>query len=179
MKKILTTIYVIAIAAYSIYAVNAEMQPALCWMNLFAPNAGDTYPVVLVGLLTMLTFMLPFALFLVITRYIRKKNEKPQQVDGPGIWIIRKRQLHSALVEIPIYVNDIKIGNIDAGSIKFFEAPVGQNTVNAGKGIMASEKAAFTCTTNEQTYFKLEISQKGLMTKYVLCPLANGDSTLK
>ena len=179
MKKVLTLIYVLATLAFSIYAVFAEIQPALFWMNLFAPNIGDTYPVFAVGGLTFLTFLLPLVLLLILDRIIRKKKDAVKPVDGPGIWIMRKRQLQSALVEIPIYINDVKMGGIDSGTIKFFEAPLGRNTVIAGKGMTASEKVEFNCSGTEQPYFKLEITQSGLVAKNVLYPMAPTDSRLK
>src|SRR3989344_8434481 len=108
MKRALTLIYVITTIAYSLFAVVAELQPALLWMEIFAPNIGDTYPIVAVGGLTMLTFLLPMVAILLAIRSIQNKYEKPQMVDGPGIWVIRKRQLQSALIEIPVYVNDKK-----------------------------------------------------------------------
>lgn len=178
MKKTLTLIYVLATTAFSIYAVIAEMQPALFWINIFATNIGDTYPVLAVGGLTMLTFLLPMVIVLLAIRFIQKKTEKPQIVDGPGIWIMRKRQLQSALVSIPIYINDKKIGEIDSGRIKFFEAPARKNIVSAGKGMTASEKIEFTCSAAEQPYFKLEIVQSGLVAEYVLFPMAPSDRGL-
>lgn len=179
MKKTLTLIYTLATLAYSVFAVIAELQPALFWMELFAPNIGDTYPVILVGLLTMLTFLLPMVVLLLAIRWIQNKNEKPQMVDGPGIWIIRKRQLQSALIEIPVFINDKKAGAIDMGKIKFFEATAGKNSINVGKGMVASEKIEFTCTATEQPYFKLEIVQSGLIAKYTLSPIASSESGLR
>lgn len=179
MKKTLTLIYTFSVIAYSIFAVIAELQPALFWMEIFAPNIGDSYPIVVLGGLTMLTFLLPMVVLLLAIRWIQNKNEKPQMVDGPGIWIIRKRQLQSALIEIPIYINDKKIGAIDMGKIKFFEANAGRNIVNVGKGMLASEKIEFTCSATEQPYFKLEIVQSGLITKYTLSPIANSADGLR
>lgn len=172
MKQILTLVYVVATAIFSVFAVVIEMQPALFWMKLFAPNMGDTYPVVLVGLFTFLTLLLPMVILLVVLRML---PQKPQIVDGPGIWIMRERQLQSALQEIPIYINNQKIGGISMGKIRFFEAPVGRNVIIAGKGLSASEPAEFTCGTDEQLYYKLKIAQKGLLTKNVLAQMANSD----
>ena len=155
MKKALTLIYGLVTLTFSIYAVYAELQPALFFMNLFAPNIGDTYPVFAVGGLTFITFLLPLIVILILNRIIRKKKDATKPVDGPGIWIMRKRQLQSALVEIPIYINDVKIGGIDSGTIKFFESPLGKNTVIAGKGMTASERVEFTYSSTEQPYFKL------------------------
>lgn len=179
MKKTLTLIYTLSTLAYSVFAVIAELQPALFWMELFAPNIGDTYPVLLVMLLTMLTFLLPMLVLLLTIRWIQNKNEKPQIVDGPGIWIIRKRQLQSALIDIPVYINDKKVGAIDMGKIKFFDAPTGKNIVAVGKGMVASEKIEFTCSATEQPYFKLEIVQSGLIAKYTLSPIASSEGSLK
>ena len=179
MKKALTLIYVLTTIPYSIFAVIAELQPAVFWMDIFAPSIGDTYPIVIVGGLTMLTFLLPMVFILLAIRWIQNKYEKPQMVDGPGIWIIRKRQLQSALIELPVYVNDKKIGAIDMGKIRFFEAPTGKNTVNIGKGMVASEKLEFTCSATEQPYFNLEIVQSGLIAKYVLTPIASREGGLR
>ena len=44
MKKALTLIYVLTTLSYSVIAVMFEWQPALFWINLFAQNIGDTYP---------------------------------------------------------------------------------------------------------------------------------------
>ena len=173
MKKILTLVYIIAAAALAFYSLAAEIQPALFWVNVFVPHSGDTYPVMLVGLLTFITTLLPLIIILLITKRIRKANEMNQKADGPGIWIIRKKQLQSALVQIPIYINGNKIGGIDSGRIKFFETPAGKNTVTAGKGIAASEGVEFICSANEQPYFKLEIIQSGLVAKFVLYPISD------
>lgn len=179
MKKALTLIYVLTTIPYSILAVINEWQPALFWINLFAQNIGDTYPIVIVGGLTMLTFLLPMVFLLLAIRWIQNKYEKPQMVDGPGVWIIRKRQLQSALIEIPVYINDKKAGAIDMGKIKFFEAAAGKNIVTVGKGMVASEKLEFTCSSTEQPYFKLEIVQSGLIAKYTLSPIANSEGGLR
>ncbi len=176
MKKVLTLVYVLATGAFAGYAVVAEQQPALFWMEQFAPHMGDTYPVVLIILLTWLTFLLPLVILLITIRIIRQKTEKPQNVDGSGVWIIRKRQLQSALVEIPIYVNEEKVGAINMGKIRFFEAPVGRSFLIAGKGLSASEPVEFLCGINEQRYFNLEIQQAGLVVKYVLFPVSAADA---
>ncbi|MFL5764661.1 MAG: hypothetical protein ACJ77K_12020 [Bacteroidia bacterium] len=174
LKKIITLIYVIAALAWSFYAITAELQPALFWIDLFAPEQGDTYPVTLVFLLTFLMFLFPLILLMIISRRIRKKQDSKQAADGPGIWITRKKQLQSALVAVPVYINGVKAGTIDSGTIKFFPAPEGSNTISIGKGMSASEKQEFTCSAAEQPYFTLEIVQSGLIVKYVLSPLIAG-----
>jgi hypothetical protein len=173
MKKAFTLIYVIAAAAYSLYAVTAELQPARFWIELFAPASGDSYPTVLVFLLTFLVFLVPLIVLLLFSIAMRKRKDSMQSTDGPGIWITRKRQLQSALVEIPIYINDLKAGGIDNGTIKFFPANPGTNIVHAGKGITASEKTEFVCSGTGQVYFRLEIVQSGLVAKCMLLPMAS------
>lgn len=172
MRQVLTFIYIFAVAAFSVFAVAKEMQPALFWMTLFAPTIGDTYPVIAVGLLTLLTLLMPLVILLIVLRMLPQKS---QIVDGPGIWIIRERQLQSALLEIPIYINNKKIGGIGMGKIRFFEAPVGRNVIIAGKGLGASEPYEFSCGMDEQLYYKLKIAQNGLLIKNVLSPMSNND----
>lgn len=175
MKQIITLIYTLGAAAFSVFAVVAELQPAYFWMVLIADSKNE-YPIVLVGLLTFLTLLMPLLIFLIIKRML---PEKPQLAEGPGVWIIRKRQLQSALVEIPIYVNGEKQGGIAMGKIKFFPANIGNNSLIAGKGLGASEPMEFSCSLNEQLYFNLEIAQAGLLTKNELRPVAPADTVLR
>ena len=176
MKKTLFLVFIIAIVAYSIVAVISEVQPALFWITVFAPNVGDTYPIVLVGLLTFITMLLPVFIIALSIKIVRKKFEKPQITDGPGAWIIRKKQLQSRLLEIPIFINDKKIGGIDSGKIKFFKGGVGKNTVQAGTGKNASEKLEFICEDeSKQPYFKLEIVESGFLVKFVLHQITAAD----
>lgn len=174
MKQVLALIYLIATITFSVFAVVSELQPAVFWMNLCVSETDNTYPVVLVGLLTLLTLLMPLVIVLVVLRLL---PQKPQIVTGPGIWIIRERQLQSALIEIPIYINNKKIGGISMGKIRFFEAPVGKNSVVAGKGLGASHPYEFSCGSDEQLYYKLKIEQSGLLTKNVLSPIAPSHKT--
>jgi hypothetical protein len=168
MQRIIILIYVIGAAAWSLVTSITQSQPALFWINLFAPDAGDTYNVKLVWLLTMLMLLLPGILILLVMKMFRKGGIDTHLPGTTGILITRKKQLQSAFVGIPIFINGAKAGVVDSGKTAFFPVPSGNDTVQAGSGKPASEQIEFQLSEGKCISFVLEIGQAGLNVSYIL-----------
>lgn len=170
MKKIFALIYIIGTGVIAIATTFLQIQPALLFIDLFAPNEGDKYSIKLVVLLTWLLLLLPFIIVNTILFFVRKSKNKNSVIESwqTGIIITRKKQIQSALVGISIYVNNQKVGVVDIGNDKFFETPTGKITVIAGEGKQASDPLELEMKTSEKINLKLEIVQKGLGLKNIL-----------
>ena len=169
--KIITITFVIGSAILAGVTTFNQSQPAYFWIDLFAPHAGDTYSIKLVFLLTWLMLLLPLILLLVGMRFFRAAGDSNANMGLPGttgIWVTRKKQLQSALMGIPIYINETRSGSIDSGKRKFFECGPGSLTLRAGDGKPASEKIIFELKAGEQNNFELEILQAGLGVSYFI-----------
>ncbi len=170
MKKILTLIYVIGTAAVAVVTSIAQIQPALFLIDLMAPNEGDKFSMKLVVLLTWLILLTPYIIVVSILFFMRRAADKKIVIapNQTGIWIYRKRQLQSALVGVPIYINGNKIGVVDNGSAKFFELNKGSFSIYAGEGKGASEQKELMINAGKQLKMDLELVPKGLTVQHVL-----------
>jgi len=168
MQRIIVIIYVIVTAIIALTSTIFEIQPALFIINIFAPNEGDKYYIKVVMLLTWLILLLPLLIYFVITKLTRIKSDQKIDPNRTGIIVTRKKSFQSALVGIPIFVNDNKARVVDNGKTKFFETPSGMHTVQAGNGKQASEKIQTNILERKQLSFEMEIKQAGLYLKYVL-----------
>lgn len=170
MNKIFSIIYVIAAAVIAILTTILQVQPALMWIELMAPKAGDEFNIKLVFLLTFFVLLIPFIIISVILFFKRKSANAKVQVrpDQTGVWIKRKSQLQSAMVGISIYIDGKKEGVADMGAEKFFESVAGKISVQAGEGKSASEKIELFLAPGQKEKLNLQINQNGLTVKYVL-----------
>ncbi len=170
MKKILNIIFVIATAVIAIVTTFMELQPALFFIDLFAPDSGDRYSIKLVVLLTWLVLLSPLIIINVILFFTRKAKNKNQTIESwqTGIIIKRKKQLQSGLIGINVYVNNQKLGKVDISNELFFETPTGKITIVTGEGKQASEPLELDIKASEKIHLKLEIVPKGLALKNIL-----------
>jgi hypothetical protein len=158
-------------AAFVIGAVSTykQIQPALFWIDLFAPNEGDTYSIKVVAGLTILTLMAPLVLIMILVHLIRKsieakaiKNVDPGQT---GIWVNRKTSFQSAFVDIPFYINNTRESMIYNGASKFFPQTPGLARVRAGNGKRASQELTLDLKKGQQVKTELEVVVDGLFTR--------------
>ena len=170
MKRIIHILFILIIIVVGVTTTLMQAQPALFWINIFAPHNGDTFNIKLVALLTILSLLLPYIIVLIILKLIRKgKDGNAVVVKGQtGIYISRKKQLQSFLMGLPVLINGSKAGLIDSGKNKFFAVPSGMLSVQIGEGKPASEKIEIRIKEGEQFDFTVEISQSGLGIKYNL-----------
>ena len=168
MQRIITLIYVIITASIAVFCTIFEIQPALFIIDIFAPNVGDSYSVNLVVLLLWLILLSPLLIFLSISKLMRKKEDKNISSERTGIFVTRKKAFQSAMVGIPIYINDKKAGIIDNGKTKFFDTPIGTVTVHAGIGKQVSEKVQVIITEKQQLQFELKFKQSVFTVKIIL-----------
>ena len=172
MPRPLILIYVIVTATIALCTTVLEIQPALFFIDLMAPNPGDRYSVPLVMLIICLTLLLPLMVLMLITKAIRMKSTENIGSDRTGIFVTRQKSFQSALVGIPIYLNSKKVGIVDNGKTKFFDVPLGDFTVQAGKGKQASEKLQAKVAEKDQLNFLFNLNQAGLFVKIELTEIA-------
>jgi hypothetical protein len=168
MQKTISLIYIIAAAAFSIYAGVMQTQPAIFFIDLIAPNAGDEYSLKLVWLVTFLIFLIPLIIFQLISRLLRIKPDEIIGEERTGVYVTRTKALQSGLLGIPIYINSNKVGMVDNGKTKFIDVPFGLFTIQAGKGKQASEIIETRVKMKEKLNFKVYFVEDGLSTKVVL-----------
>lgn len=170
MKKILNIIFVVATGIFAMVTTFMQIQPALFFIDLFAPDEGDRYSVKLVVLLTWLVLLSPLIIINVILFFTRKAKNKNQTIESwqTGIIIKRKKQLQSGLIGINVYVNNQNVGKVDIGNDKFFETPTGKITIITGEGKQASEPLEIEIKASQKINLKLEIVPRGLGLKNVL-----------
>ncbi len=170
--NIINIIYIVLAFIIAAYSTFQQSEPALFWIDLFAPEAGDTYSVKIVFLLTVLTLLLPLMvvmsisfLFSRIKDAAQTKNIDPSET---GIWLSRKKQFQSFMMPIPVFINDIEVGKINSGSTKFFKTPIGSTQLKVGKGKAESEKLDFNLTFGKQVKTELEVIPSGLKVLFIL-----------
>jgi len=161
-------IYLIFTGLVAIISTIFEAQPALFIIDLFAPHEGDKYLVVLVLFLTWLVLLMPLVVFLSIAMLIRKKDDENISPDRTGIFVTRVKAFQSALVGIPFFINDQKVGIIDNGRTKFFDATTDLLAIQAGFGRQASDKLQIKIENGKQLHFEFRIIQAVLGLKIVL-----------
>lgn len=168
MPRIIVLLYAIITGTIAVVCTIIESQPALFFIDFFAPNEGDMYSATLVMLLVWILLLTPLLVFMVTVRLMRKKVDKNISYDRKGIFITRQKSFQSAMVGIPIYINDKKVGIVDNGGTKFFDAPAEMFTVRAGYGKQASDKLQVNITERKQLHFEIKIKQAGFFLKIVL-----------
>lgn len=168
MKQRLINIYVLISAITAITTTFLEVQPAFLFIEFLAPNPGDRYSLVFVLLMTVLTLLVPLLVLLIIMRLFGSSSSETINPDRTGIFITRQKSFASALVGIPVYINDKKVGIVDNGKTVFFDAPSRTCTIQAGKGKQASKKMNAAIPEGEQLTFDLWINKEGLFPKFEL-----------
>ncbi len=124
-RKLLFT-YLILAALFTFYATIQEIQPALFFIDIMAPNSGDTYSVTLTLLLTFLLFLAPIVLIQLVMKTLRKKPDKVVGPNRTGVFVTRQKRLQSALLGIPVFINSKKVGIVENGETAFFDVPSGE-----------------------------------------------------
>lgn len=168
MQRILILIYTILTATIAITSTILEVQPALFFINIFAPHEGDSYSINLVLLLTWIILLSPVFVFMIVSKLLRKKSEENISTDRTGIFVTRKKAFQSSMVGIPILINNKQAGIIDNGRTKFFDTPLGTITIQAGKGKQASEKIQINIAERQQLKFEMKIKQTVFTVKFIL-----------
>jgi len=168
MKQRLINIYVLISAVIAISMTVMEIQPALFFIDFLAPNPGDTYNLVFVLLMTFLTFLIPLLVFLIVIGLFRNSPSEMTQNGITGILVTRQKSFTSALVGIPVYIDDKKMGAVDNGKTLFYEISAGTYTIQAGKGKQASDKIEVEILEKEQLKFDVHINKDGLFPKIEL-----------
>lgn len=168
--KVFSVIYVIAAAVIALLTTFLQVQPALLWIDLMAPNPGDTFDIKLVFLLTFLLLLGPYIIIAIIMFFKRRSSQSKVVIgeDKTGVWIKRKSQLQSALVGISVYIDGKKEGVVDIGPGRFFETIAGTISVQVGEGKSASEKLDIFLAPGQKQKLELAIKQNGLTVKYEL-----------
>lgn len=168
MKQKLINIYVLVSTVIAISTTVLEVQPALTFIDFLAPNPGDNYSLVFVLLMTFLTFLIPLLIFLIVMRVFRNVPSEMIQTGITGILVTRQKSFTSALVGIPVYIDNEVIGVVDNGKTIFFGISAGTHTIQAGKGKQASEKIEVKILEKEQLKFDMHINKDGLFPKIEL-----------
>ena len=173
--RIFTYIYIFAAVILSFWSVVMETYPALFFINLFAPEPGDKYPLAITGLLTLLILLLPLALLLLILKLIRnrKTSETGYLIDDDyfnksGIHFMRIKQMQNRLIASPIYVDGEESGRIDSGKKMFLELQPGTYEVEVGKKSERSDKTIVQVQSNQHAQVEISIVPNGLRSKHVL-----------
>jgi hypothetical protein len=162
-----TYLYTGLIFVAAAYGTFTESQPALLWIDLFAPNPGDTYSIKLVFLLTLLTLLMPLLLLHAIVYGIRKsidtKTIKNVSSTDTGIWINRKAKFQSFFVDVPLFIDNKKTAMLYSGAKKFLPLSPGSITIRAGKGLVTSQELHFNLQPCQQIKTELETFPKGFL----------------
>ena len=168
MSQKLINAYVLLCGLGAITMTILEIQPALLFINILAPNPGDRYNLVLVLLITFLILILPLLGYLILSHLLRSKTGQHIPTNQTGIIISRQKSLTSALISIPIFLNEQKIDAVDNGKTLFIEIPKRKHIIQAGIGKQASEKIEIHLSEKEQVTINLHINVEGLFPKFVL-----------
>jgi len=171
MSRIFVLSYTFITAALAGFFTIMHIQPALFFMNIFTTSNGREYYVAPVFLLSWLLFLLPIFVIMIIARLMRLKANDEIHPGRTGIAITRKKAFQSAMVAIPIFINDEKVGIIDNGKTRFFEVRSGSTTVKVGSGKQTSDEQQVILALGEQARFQIEYSTDGVRIKWVLSPL--------
>ncbi len=144
-----------------------ESQPALLWIDLFAPNPGDSYSIKLVFLLTLLTLLLPLLILHVVVFGIRKtidtKAIQNISYGETGVWISRKTTFQNFFIDVPLFIDNKKITMLYSGAKKFLPIAPGPVTIRAGKGLVTSQELHFNLKSGQQIKTELQIFPKGFL----------------
>jgi hypothetical protein len=175
MSRILIYIYIFAALILSIGSLFMESYPTRFWIDLIAPNPGDKYPVSIVGLLSLLSLLLPLLVGMFILKLIR--NRKSQTANSlidtdhfnkSGIHFMRQKQIQNRLIASPIFINGEQRGKIDSGKTAFIPMDPGTYEVEIGRKGEKSDQLIVQVEANKHAQVEIQLVPNGLRTKYVL-----------
>lgn len=173
--RIFTYIYLFAAFVLSFGSMILETYPALFFINLFATEPGDKYPLAITGLITFLALLLPLLLFLFVLKVIRnrKKSETGYLIDNDyfnksGIHFHRIKQMQNRLIASPVFINGEERGSIDSGKKLFLELQPGTFEVEVGKKSERSDKLIVQVQANQHAQVEIQIVPNGLRSKHVV-----------
>ena len=173
--RILIYIYIFAALILSFGSLFMETYPALFFINLFAPDPGDKYPLAITGLLTFLALLLPLLLLLFILKVLRnrKSTETGYLIDNDyfnksGIHFMRQKQMQNRLIASPIFINGKQQGKIDSGKKLFIELQPGTYEVEVGRKGETSDKLIVQVQANQHTQVEIQLVPNGLRSKHVI-----------
>ncbi len=165
MQRTVILLYFVMSSVAAVTITLQEAQPALFFINLIAPHPGEAYSLTFVILAVLLLFLTPLVLFLQAIKMFRKN---PSEVIGPertGVFVTRKKALQSAMVSVPIFINNKKVASVDNGKTVFIELPRGESVIQVGHGKQASKKLYAIIKEKNQLDFFLEFDTGGLIAK--------------
>lgn len=172
--RILIYIYIFVAVILSFGSLIMETHPALFFIELFAPNPGDKYPVAITGLVTLLSLLLPLVLLMFVLKLIRnrKSGETNSLIDEEsfnksGMHFSRIKQMENRLIASPIFINGEQKGKIDSGKTAFISLDPGSYEVVVGRGGERSDVLIVQVEPNVHTQLAIKVIQKGLRPKYV------------
>ncbi len=171
MQKTVTLVYTILSASVAGFMTIMQITPTTYLMDLFSTDGGSKYYVAPVFLITWLALLLPLLLIILILKVVRRPADDVIPQGKTGIIIHRVKAFQSAMVGIPIIINDEKAGVIDNGKTRFFELRPGRFTLQAGKGKPVSMLIDSSVSEGQQQKFQLQLVPDGLKLKYELTAL--------
>ena len=179
IRQTLVIAYLVITAAVAVYASILEIQPALFFIEFIAPTPGDRYSLTFVLLITWLLFLIPLVVFMLIGKMFRADSPEVIDSNRTGIFVKRPKAFQSALIGIPVFVNDTKVGIVDNGKTIFFDVPIGLVTVQVGEGKQASEIIEVKMESGNQLNFEFNLKQAGLFIEIELIQIEKiGESLL-
>ena len=121
MQRKLTILYIFVTGIIAGVMMALETQPALFFIELMAPNPGDSYSIMLVLFPTWFLLMLPLLSFLFLKKTLRKDSQEAVGAERTGVFVTRQKSIQSALIGLPVYINGEKLGVVDNGKTIFFD----------------------------------------------------------
>lgn len=152
-----------------------EFWPARFWINIFAPEPGDKYPLAITGLLTLLSLLLPLVLLLFIFKLMR--NRKRVATDAvldddyfnkSGIHFTRLKQMQNRLIASPVFINGEQKGKIDSGKKLFVALDPGTYEIEVGAKREKSDKLIVQVQANTHSQVEIQLVPNGLKSKHVI-----------
>lgn len=173
--RILIYIYLAFALVLSFGSLFMETYPALFFINLFAPNPGDKYPVGITGMITLLVLLLPMVVLMFVLKVIRnrKSSETNYLIDDDyfnksGIHFMRRKQMQNRLIASPILINGEERGRVDSGKKLFMELQPGTYEVVVGRKGERSDVLIVEVQSNQHTQVDIQIVPNGLRSKHVV-----------
>lgn len=173
--RILIYIYLLAALVLSFGSLFMETYPALFFIELFAPEPGDKYPVGITGLVTLLVLLLPMLLLLFILKVIRNRKTSgtgylidDDYFNKSGIHFMRQKQMQNRLIASPIFINGEERGRIDSGKTTFIELQPGTYEAEVGRKSERSDKLIVQVQPNQHAQVEISIVPNGLRSKHVV-----------
>ncbi len=173
--RVLIYIYIFAALIGSFGSLFLELYPALFWIELFAPEPGDKYPIAITGMLTFLSLLLPLLILMFILKILRNRKSSgtnsildDDYFNKSGIHFIRIKQAQNRLIASPIFINGEQKGKIDSGKKLFVALHPGIYEVEVGTKREKSDKLIVQVQANTHSQLEIQAVPNGLRSKYVV-----------